>query len=75
MRIILKLKVMKSKLQSIREKVDRHYSYLNEEEKKRVVRQYYATWLTRGRTLGSKINPATGKREFHTTGEPIAYLI
>ena len=39
------------------------------------MRQNFTRWLTRGRTIGSKINPKTGKREYTIEGPNIALLI
>jgi len=64
-----------TKLEQIQESVERNYFLCTPEEKKRVVRQEFAKWLVRGRTLGGKTNPKTGKREFYTEGESIALLI
>jgi len=64
-----------TKLEQIQESVKRNHPLCTPEGKKRIVRQHFAHWLTRGRTLGSKINHKTGKREFCTEGKSIALLI
>ena len=64
-----------TKLEQIQESVERNYSFCNKEEKKRIVRQEFAKWLVRGRTIGSRINPEIGKKEIHITGKSIALLI
>ena len=64
-----------TKLEQIQESVEKNYSLCNKEEKKRIVRQRFAKWLVRGRTIGSKINSKTGKREFYVMGKSIALLI
>ena len=64
-----------TKLEQIQKSVKRNHPLCTPEEKKRIVRQNFAYWLRRGRTLGSKINPKTGKREFCAEGKSIALLI
>ena len=71
----MKNKKVVTKLEQIQDSVTDTYPYLTKEEQKRIVRQDFAYWLVRGRTLGSRINPKTGKREFYTKGKSIALLI
>jgi len=71
--MIHKIKI--TKLEQIQESVKRNYPLLTKKEQKRIIRQNFAYWLTRGRTLGSKVDPETGKRKFYIEGESIALLI
>ena len=64
-----------TKWEQIQASIERNYSACSNIEKRRIMRQNFARWLTRGRTIGSKINPKTGKREYTIEGPNIALLI
>ena len=64
-----------TKLEQIQASVERNYSACSNIEKRRIVRQNFAHWLARGRTIGSKLNIETGKIEYIIEGPNIALLI